>query len=87
MHDRLFETREFEIASLKQHAAALNLDTKAFDVCLDSDAMEEEVKKDFKDGRSAGITGTPAFFINGKKLVGAQPFSKFKEVIEVELNK
>ena len=38
-----------------------------------------------REALAAGSTGTPSFFINGKKLVGAQPFSEFKKVIDSEL--
>jgi len=47
--------------------------------------MAPEVQKDFQDGQRAGVRGTPAFFINGKLLSGAQPFSAFQQVIEAEL--
>ena len=49
--------------------------------------MEDEVKADFSEGSSYGVTGTPAFFINGRSLVGAQPYSAFQEIIEEELAK
>ncbi len=39
-----------------------------------------------QDGRSAGVTGTPAFFINGKSIKGAQPFSTFQAEIEAALS-
>ena len=74
MHDKLF-------------AKDLGLDSAKFDECLVSDKYASEVQKDFKDGQGAGISGTPSFFINGVKLVGAQPFSAFQQVIEQELNK
>ena len=38
-----------------------------------------------EDGSKVGVSGTPAFFINGRMLSGAQPFEKFKEVIDEEL--
>jgi protein-disulfide isomerase len=40
-----------------------------------------------EDGQAAGVTGTPAFFINGRLVVGAQPYSVFKNIIEEELSK
>ena len=49
--------------------------------------MTSEVQKDFTDGSKYGVSGTPTFFINGIKLVGAQPYSAFKQLIEQELNK
>jgi protein-disulfide isomerase len=61
------------------------LDTNEFNECLDSGKYEQEVKKDFEDGRAYGVSGTPAFFINGKLLSGAQPFAAFKQVIDAEL--
>ncbi|KKT82729.1 MAG: DSBA oxidoreductase, partial [Candidatus Yanofskybacteria bacterium GW2011_GWA2_44_9] len=46
-----------------------------------------EVEKDAVDGAAAGVTGTPTTFINGIKVVGAQPYSVFKQVIDAELKK
>ena len=40
-----------------------------------------------KDGQALGVSGTPTFFVNGQKLVGAQPFSAFKQIIDAELAK
>jgi protein-disulfide isomerase len=88
MHDKLFENqRNLDIASLKQYAADINLDTKKFNSCLDSGKYASEVQKDFNEGSRYGVSGTPTFFINGIKLVGAQPLSAFKQVIDAELTK
>jgi protein-disulfide isomerase len=43
------------------------------------------IDKDIEDGQKVGVSGTPAFFINGRMLSGAQPFEKFKELIDEEL--
>ena len=43
------------------------------------------VQADFAAGQAAGVSGTPAFFINGRSLVGAQPFSAFQAAIDAEL--
>ena len=48
--------------------------------------MASEVEKDFQDGTSYGINGTPTFFINGIVVVGAQPYEVFEQIIEQELN-
>ena len=85
-HDTLFQHQNaLDNKSLKQYAIDLGLDTASFNQCLDSGAMLEEVQKDFKEGSYLGISGTPTFFINGIKIVGAQPFDAFKLVIEREL--
>ena len=83
MHDAIFENQpSLSESNLKVWAQDLGYD---IDSCLDSDKFRSEVQKDFADGQAAGISGTPSFFINGQKLVGAQPFSAFQQIIEAEL--
>ena len=85
-HDMLFENQEkLSVEDLKRYAVELGLDKDKFDSCLDSEKYKDEVKKDFSDGQKYGVSGTPAFFINGKLVSGAQPFSAFEKVIEAEL--
>ncbi|MFH1326849.1 MAG: thioredoxin domain-containing protein [archaeon] len=86
MHDKLFENQQsLDISSLKRYAQEIGLNSAEFNACLDSGQMAAEVKKDFADGQAVGVRGTPAFFINGKLLSGAQPFSAFQQAIDVEL--
>jgi len=88
MHDKLYENQDaLDIENLKQYAKELKLDTNKFNACLDSGEMEDEVQADMDEGSNYGVTGTPAFFINGRLLSGAQPFSAFKQIIDEELNK
>jgi len=84
-HDLLFERGGLDDASLKSYAEELELDTEQFDECFDSGKYAEKVQKDMLDGRAAGVTGTPAFFINGRIVRGAKPFAEFQQVIEEEL--
>jgi protein-disulfide isomerase len=85
-HDVLFANQaSLDTTSLKKYAQDLGLDTGQFNECLDSGKHTQEVLEDFNEGRSLGISGTPTFFINGRKLVGAQPFSAFKAIIDQEL--
>jgi protein-disulfide isomerase len=86
MHDRLWEAAgQIQPADLKEHAVALGLDADAFGECLDSGRNAALVEKDIEAGGRLGVSGTPAFFINGRPLIGAQPFEAFAEVIEEEL--
>lgn len=86
MHNLLFERGvDGGVASFKQFATNLGLNTNEFNTCLDSGKYESEVQKDMQDGIATGITGTPGFIINGQLVSGAQPFSAFKQVIEAEL--
>ena len=88
MHDKLFENQnKLDINSLKQHAKDVGLNSGDFNACLDSGKMSDEVLKDFIDGQSYGVTGTPTFFVNGRPVLGAQPFSEFEKIIMEELNK
>ena len=88
MHKQLFANQQaLSIDDLKKHAASIGLDQAKFDQCLDSGSMKAGVDKDTAAGAEAGVSGTPAFFINGKLLSGAQPFSEFQKVIDAELAK
>ncbi len=86
MHDSMFANQDqLDPAGLKKQARAAGLDGAKFDKCLDSEATKATVQKDLAAGKAAHVNGTPAFFINGRPLSGAQPFSAFKEIIDAEL--
>jgi protein-disulfide isomerase len=70
---------------LRRYAEQVGLDLAAFDRCLASGVHREAVQRDLDEGAGLGITGTPAFFINGRRLVGAQQLEAFTRVIEEEL--
>jgi len=61
------------------------LDKAKFDDCYDNKKTQPGVKADVAEGQSVGVTGTPSFVINGRLLVGAQPYEQFKAVIDDEL--
>jgi protein-disulfide isomerase len=86
MHAKLFANqRALEVPALKGYAKDLKLDQAAFDKCLDSGSTAALVEASKKAGNEAGVNGTPAFFVNGVLISGAQPFEAFKEVIDAEL--
>ncbi|GMU59866.1 MAG: hypothetical protein AMXMBFR34_16290 [Myxococcaceae bacterium] len=85
LHDALFESQELEPEAMKLQAQRLGLDAAKFDSCLDSGRTAALVKRDLTAGQKAGVTGTPAFFINGRMLSGARPEDEFKKVIDEEL--
>jgi len=88
MHDKLFQNQQaLSIENLKQYAKDLKLNQQAFDSCLDDGTMAEEVAKDFAEGSTYGVQGTPGFFINGRLIEGAQPYSAFETIIKEELEK
>ncbi len=86
MHYMLFENQaNLSVDNYKKWAREIGLDGAIFDECLDSGAMEEEVKMDVADGSSYGVHGTPIFFINGKMISGAKPFAVFDAAIQKAL--
>jgi len=85
-HDRLFADQgRLSTEDLKKRAAELGMDMAKFDACVDSRASKARVDADVKDGTEAGVNGTPAFFVNGRMLSGAQPYEAFKRLIDEEL--
>jgi protein-disulfide isomerase len=88
MHDRLFQSQaKLQVADLKQHAADLGLKGDEFATCLDSGRHGGDWQQGLADGAQSGVTGTPAFFINGRPLIGARPFEDFAFVIDDELQR
>jgi len=85
-HDVLFKNqKKLEPTELKAHASEVGLDGQKFGQCLDSGDKKKAVDADQQAGLAAGVGGTPAFFINGIFLNGAQPIDEFKKVIDAEL--
>jgi protein-disulfide isomerase len=87
-HDRLFSNQELlSDADLKQHAAEVGLDAAQFNACYESRKYQADVDADIRAGDEAGVSGTPAFYINGRMLSGAQPFEVFQRLIDEELQR
>ena len=71
---------------LARHATSIGLDMDAWQDCYtNSSEQQAEIAKDYKEGQEAGVSGTPAFFVNGIFLSGALPFDQFETIIEREL--
>jgi len=75
----------FTEQKLKNFAGQLGLNTEQFNSCYDSGTYRKVLSSDRNEGTRQGVRGTPTFFINGQKVVGAQPFSVFAQIIESEL--
>ena len=88
MHDKLFETdTSLKVDDIRERATSLELNLEKFNQCLDSGKYAATVQQDVLDGVKAGVTGTPALFINGLSFSGARSFEEISEAIEVELQK
>jgi protein-disulfide isomerase len=90
LYHRLFKTqRELNEDNLHEKVTAFakeaGLDETAFAACLDSEEAAAEVERDLAEATEVGANSTPTFFINGRRLEGAQPLDNFKAVIDAEL--
>lgn len=100
MHDMIFENQRIwqglepsqSANTFRDYAIELGLNMDEFDSCMTSGKYIEEIKNDLDDGRAYGVSGTPGFFVGNAeigftKLIGAQPFSSFKQVIDRQLSR
>jgi protein-disulfide isomerase len=91
-HDYLFAHQSgenlgaFNKDNLKKFAVTLNLNADQFNQCLDSGKYTDMVKSQTSMAQSLGVSSTPTMVINGKVLLGAQPFSTFQQVIDSDLS-
>jgi protein-disulfide isomerase len=88
LHDKMFTNQnKLGVDDLKGYAKSLGMDPSKFDQCLDSGEKKALVEEDMKAGSAAGVSGTPAFFINGVFINGAQPYEQIKQAVDRELKK
>lgn len=87
-HDSLFSNqRELTEDALKSRAAEMKLDTAAFNTCLDSGSKAAAIRKDVMDGNKAGVTGTPAIYINGRPYRSEASLEAMAKVIDEEIER
>jgi protein-disulfide isomerase len=85
-HDKLFASPPKSTPEIfKELAKEVGLDVTSFETCFDGGKYQADIKKDIEEGNRVGVTGTPAFFINGRLVSGAQPLEAFSRIIDDEL--
>jgi protein-disulfide isomerase len=85
-HDLLFENPErINRDGLLGLARTLRLDDRQFESCLSSGKYRAQVERDLQDGIRAGVLGTPALFVDGVLVSGAEPQAAFERIIEAHL--
>jgi protein-disulfide isomerase len=88
LHDAMFGNQsELGVDQLKAKAASLGLNADKFNKCLDSGEKAAAIQDDIKAGSAAGVSGTPAMFINGRFINGAVPLDNITTVIDDELRR
>jgi protein-disulfide isomerase len=86
MHDAMYADQAMLSAEdLTKTAAGLGMDRSSFAACLKSGKYSAAIQQDEAIGSRSGVTGTPAFFINGRFLSGAAPEEQFQQIIDSEL--
>jgi len=85
-HDLIFENnRSLADEDLEAHASTLGLEMEAFRQCVSERQTQQIVQNDSAAAGRLGLTGTPAFYVNGIPLSGAKPLGEFVRVIDAEL--
>ncbi len=88
MHARLFAGQKaLDDAGIQRAATDVGLDVAKFDAARRSSAVAASLDLAEALGRTAGVTGTPTFFVNGRRVVGAQPLEKFRAIVDEEIAK
>jgi protein-disulfide isomerase len=87
-HDKLFEnSRKLAPEDLVRYAGEIELDVPRFEQCVADRSHRQVVDGDIDLGKGLGVSGTPAFFVNGIMLSGSRPLEEFTAVIDAELQR
>jgi protein-disulfide isomerase/predicted transcriptional regulator len=89
LHDLMFTDQEhIGVKDLKEKARRLGMDGNKFNTCLDTGKYTEQVQREMAEGSKAGVTGTPALFVNGIEVPGgAVPYPTVAAAVERELQR
>ncbi len=92
IHDYLYDnqppesdTSMYTTQNLTQVAGTLGMNTSQFKSCMDSNKYSSNLDKDMSEGQAAGVSGTPTMFVNGRSIVGAEPYESIKPIIDQAL--
>ena len=86
MHDAMFdEQKSLGVDQLREKATRIGLDIEQFNSCLDDSKYAEQVATDVREGAAAGVSGTPAMFINGRFVNGAVSYDALAAIVDQEL--
>ena len=88
MHDAIFENNQALLdADFKGYASTIGLNMERYNSCYGANKFKSQILEDQQTATSLGAGGTPAFFINGRFLSGAQPYPAFQTLVDEELKK
>jgi protein-disulfide isomerase len=85
MHDIMFEnSRELGFDKLKEYAGKIGVDVARWEKDFGSPEVQQQVEKEMAEGRAADVSGTPTFFVNGKRVMN-RSFEGFKDMVDAAL--
>ena len=88
MHDKLFQNQTaLDQANLDKYAQETGLNMAKYKADVEAKKYKATIEAETKEGQAVGVNGTPAVFINGRKISGAYPFETFKKIADEELAK
>ncbi len=95
MHDKMFVEQQkkgqgtitFTAQDVNRWAGAIGIKVPQFSACVAANKYDQRINDDITFGNSVGVSGTPTFFINGIRLVGAQPYVSFQATLDAALKK
>ena len=88
VHDKLFESHpQLEDADLEAVAKSAGIDAAKAMAAVKAKTFAKQIDDDMSLADDVQASGTPHYFVNGRRMVGAQAFEKFKEVIDQEITK
>ena len=94
MYEKLFKNqRSLSDENFKSYAKQIGLNMSKFNGCISGSDSNQSAKakrlvqSNRVSGSSLGVTGTPAFFIQGRRISGAQPLAEFRRIVKEELKK
>ena len=87
-HDKIFANQQkMNRDEYLRYAKELKLDVPKFSQALDGAKFKSQIDADSAEAKQLGVSGTPAFFVNGRFLSGAKPFEEFATAINAELKR
>jgi protein-disulfide isomerase len=88
MHDKLFASPQLDPDTLERYAQEIGLDVERWKRDLQDPKLAAVIQRDMDLASDVNVTGTPAFFVNGRRLPGgAAPLDAFSALIDEELAK
>jgi len=88
MHDKIFANQaQMSPEKYREYAKELGLDLARFDRDVADAGLKQRIDGDAAEAQRLGVTGTPAFFVNGRYLAGAVPFEQIQALIDQDLGK